>query len=217
MFPNHLPPHFSTRVAFAPSFARRARRACWAALLALGAIGLPASAAAQADVAHGTRVRVRHVSGRPMVGTLMVISSDSVRLRTLEVGDVTLPAGDVIALERSLGRKRRFWRNFGLTALGVAASGGILGAVTYEPCESTGFMSCFMAPASHGEAFLYGAAFGSVIGVPVGAIVGYAVMNERWAPVAGFHGRERRVSIRPILGRGVGVSATYALGSGTQR
>lgn len=217
LFPTHRRPYFITRLSRLSRFGDRpARRACWAALVALGAIGLPAPASAQGDVAHGTRVRVRHVGGRPMVGTLVAISSDSVRVRTIEAGDVTLPAGNVIALERSLGRERRFWRNFGLTAVGFAVSGGILGAVTYEPCESTGFLSCLMVPASQGEAFLYGAAFGTVIGVPVGALVGYAARNERWAPVDGFGG-ERRVSVRPIFGQGVGVSATFALGGHTRR
>ena len=215
-FTTHLRAHLITPPSAVSCFGTQpARRACLAALLALGTMGIPTPASSQADVPHGTRVRVRHVGGRPMVGTLVGISSDSVRVRTVEAGDVALPAGSVIALDRSLGRERRFWRNFGLTAVAIAASGGILGAVTYEPCESTGFLSCLMVPESHGEAFLYGAAFGSVIGIPVGALVGYAVESERWAPVEGFG--ERRVSVRPIVGRRIGVSATYAVGRRPQR
>ena len=217
-FATHLRPHLFTPLSALSCFGTRpARRACLAALLALGTVGIPTPASSQADVPHGTRVRVRHAGGRPMVGTLLVISGDSVRVRTVEAGDVALPAGSVIALDRSLGRGRRFWRNFGLTAMGIAASGGILGAVTYEPCESTGFLSCLMAPDSHGDAFLYGAAFGSVIGIPVGALVGYAVESERWAPVEGFGDTKRRVSVRPIFGRRIGISATYAFGRHPQR
>lgn len=195
----------------APVPGTRARCQVFIALaVALGLAVVPGTASAQADVAHGTRVRVHPVSGRPMVGTLVVISGDSLRVRTLEAGDITLPASDVRMLERSVGRERRFWRNFALTNFGLTVAGGVIGAATYEPCD------CFFFPSSRGGTAVLGALVGAVIGVPVGALVGSVVVDERWVPVEGIGSSGRRVSLRPTIGNRIGVAASWSFGTTTR-
>jgi hypothetical protein len=88
-----------------------------------------------------------------------------------------------IALERSIGRTGRFWKTLGITAGSAAVVGGLISAATWEHCESDGFMSCFMVPASRAEAGILGVIAGGVIGLPLGAVLGAVIKTERWEPL----------------------------------
>lgn len=181
-------------------------------------LAMPVAAPAQEarEPQPGVRVRVTHVRGQ-QIGTLRSVDGDSVRFTTIAGVDLALPAGEVALLEQSTGVHRQFWKHLAMVSGGLIAAGGVLGFATYEPCESTGFMSCFMAPGSRGEAMLLGGALGGIVGVPLGLLAGVAIQTERWAPVTAVGHALSGVSIRMTPLHGVGVTVTYVLGSGVRR
>lgn len=178
-------------------------------------LALPAVAPAQAPEP-GARVRVTHTKGR-QVGTLRSIGSDTIRFTTEAGVDFDLAASEVAALEQSAGRHRQFLKHFVIATTALAATGGALGLATYEPCESTGFLSCLMTPDSRSEAMVWGGILGGIVGIPVGLIAGVAMRTERWVPVAAVGEALSRVSIRMTPMHGVGISGSYVIGSGLRR
>lgn len=182
----------------------------WALVLAA-----PAAAPAQAPQP-GSRVRVTHAQGRH-VGTLRSIGSDTIRFTAETGARFGLATSEVTALEQSAGRHRQFLRNFAIVTASIVATGGVVGFTTYEPCESTGFLSCMMSPNSRSEAMVWGATLGGVVGIPVGLIAGAAMKTERWVPVAAVGEVLSRVSIRMTPMHGLGISGSYVIGSGVRR
>ncbi len=86
-------------------------------------------------------------------------------------------------------------------ALIAAPAIGLLAVATYEPC--TGW--CIMAPASEGEAFLFGALVGGVAGFLIGGAIGAFTGGESWEDV-GWQGL--RLSVTPTPDGGVAVGGT---------
>lgn len=156
----------------------------------------------------GSRVRLTHAGGARHQGTLQLIEADSARVAEKDGRVVALSLADVERIEVSLGRQRQFWRNFGLTTLGMSALGGGVGAATWTPCEAEGWLSCMFVPESRGQAMLAGAVVGGLVGIPVGIVVGAAVRREQWRPVQPDGIRPRQLSVRPIVGNRIGASAT---------
>lgn len=184
------------------------RTAAVPAIFAAAALTLvPMTLAAQA-LEPGARVRLTHAGGARHQGRLQGIEADSARLTAGDGRLVAVPLADVERVEVSLGRRRQFWRNFGLTTMGLAALGGGVGAATWTPCEEEGWFSCMFVPESRGQAMLAGSVVGALVGIPVGVVVGAAVRREQWAPVQPQGVRPRQVSIRPIIGERIGASAT---------
>lgn len=183
-------------------------------LTALTALALlaPAASSGQDLPEPGTRVQVTRGDGWVILGELTWASADSLRVVDGAETVHTMPLTAVEGMRRSLGRHRKFARNFLVTA-GVAAIGaGALGAVTWSPCESTAFMGCLMHPGSRGEAFEWGMAVGGIIGVPAGLIVGATRRYEEWVEVD-LGGPERAsVSIEPLLGPRPGIVVTLRPG-----
>lgn len=175
--------------------------------VALALVLLPAGLESQA-LEPGARVRLTQASGARQQGTLQVIEADSARLARARGTTVAVSLADVERVEVSLGRHRQFWRNFGLTTMGLAAAGGGIGAATWTPCHDEGWFSCMFVPESRSQAMLAGAVVGGLVGIPVGIVVGAAVRREQWAPVQQEGVRPRQVSFRPILGNRIGASAT---------
>ena len=90
-----------------------------------------------------------------------------------------IPVESVQRLEVSQGRTRE-WGKTTAKWVGVAAgAAGLVSAVAWTPCEETGFMACFLAPRSRGEAFAWGAGAGAIIGLPIGLIAG-SRWKESW-------------------------------------
>jgi len=86
----------------------------------------------------------------------------------------------VRTLERSLGERRRFWRNFFITTAVSAVALGTVAAVAEDgTCNDQPF-GCL----GTGGAFVVGGIFGAVYSVPVGMVIGLAVRSERWEPAA---------------------------------
>ena len=69
-----------------------------------------------------------------------------------------------------------------------------------------------MHPSSRKRALQEGLAGGAMIGVPIGLIVGLAVKHERWERLLLSEQGQATFSIRPILGRELGLSASFAFG-----
>lgn len=147
-------------------------RARWIALMWLTLV--PAAARAQpAEV--GERVRVRTTDGARLVATLVEITPSDLGLRR-EDGDVRISLDRIFMLERSLGERRRFARNFLITTGVAALALGTWAAVADdESCNDEPF-GCLSA----GESFVVGSILGGIVGAPIGLIVGLSVRSERW-------------------------------------
>ena len=165
-----------------------------------------------AGVMPGTRVRVRHVNGQRLVGTATAAAGDTILLLGTRGVPVAIAAADIAVLEQSLGVHRNFWRNFGWTVMGAAATGGVIGAASWTPCTG----ECWFVPKSRADAFLLGGIVGGVLGAPVGVLVGAVARSEHWMPV--HRGSPYRFSLRPTAGaRGVGVAGTIVLARSAHR
>ena len=55
-----------------------------------------------------------------------------------------------------------------------------------------------------------GAAAGGILAFPVGVVVGLAVKHDAWGPTSIVPQSGVRISVRPVLGKGVGVGASVA-------
>lgn len=175
---------------------------------------LPVSLAGQIDLIPGDTVRVHSTERAPETGIVQSASAEGLRLLTLHSGnEVVFSPYEVDKLERSLGRHRRFARNFGMSVGIAAAVGGVIGAVSWSPCTETGFMACFMHPDSRGAAFGFGAGVGAMIGIPIGIIAGLT-RQQQWTTVQlpGIEDDDRRLTVRPIVGRQVGLQLSLPLG-----
>jgi hypothetical protein len=171
------------------------------ALLVAVAIVPPALQAQIASVAVGERVRITRVTGSKIAGTLLEVSPDEL---TVYSGGArsrsVIERATIAGLERSIKRESRFMRNFGITLGAGLVTGGLLGAATYSPCESTGFMSCFMAPASRGDAAVFGSIVGGVIATPIAIIVGITTKHDTWEQVTLSGGAESQLIIGAARG-----------------
>jgi hypothetical protein len=112
------------------------------------------------------------------VGAFIEITPTELGL-SREDGVARIELERVGTLDRSLGERRRFGRNFLITTGVSALALGILAAATdAETCNDAPF-GCLDA----GGSFIVGSIFGGIVGAPIGLIVGLAVRSERWEPV----------------------------------
>lgn len=180
-------------------------RTMTAVLLAI-LMTLPLPGSAQTTATPGDRVRVQSRDGAVVVGTISRISPDSIIVHQEGTyrgwrmepsgSDVALPVAEVARIELSLGRQRRFARNFWRTVAVSSAAVGLIAAATWQEPD-------FFAN-SRGGAFALGACVGAIYGVPVGVIVGLTVKSERWAGT--------KVSVAPVLGPRLGLVGSISLG-----
>lgn len=172
-------------------------------------LALPAATAAQQSPdATGQRVRVTLVDGRKVSGTLLPASKGQVTfVDEVNGGRHTLSVDVIERVEESLGRHRRFGRNFLIGMTSSALVVGFASAATWSPCEGW----CFVHPNSSTDAFFWGLAGGAVIvGIPVGMLLGIVLKHERWGPVA-LPGVDSPVRLTPVLGPRPGVAVTIPL------
>lgn len=160
----------------------------------------------------GERVRIVHRDGSVVTGTFDRHASGQVEVLTDHTGEArVIPEEEIESLERSLGPQRRFGKYLGLTVAATSVTLGTISAMTWEPCE--GWLC--IGPESRGEAFVWGAVGGALIGLPVGAIVGAVVKEERWEVVSPRGTHDFVLTVRPVVGRQVGFSASLAIGHRT--
>jgi hypothetical protein len=153
---------------------------------------LAAQAAPAAALAPGARVRITTAGSEPRIATVVARQGDTLRVRWPELAsDVAVPLSGISRLEVSTGRHRRVLKGLFLgTAIG-GATGALVGAATYEPCESTEFLGCFLEPENRMQSATFGGAVGGVLGLVVGSLAGL-VRHESWDRVSLD---ERRVAV----------------------
>jgi hypothetical protein len=153
---------------------------------------------AQSPQAPQLRVRITDVNGAVVTGR--------------DGREYIIPLSGISGMEESLGRHRRFGRNF---AIGLVSTAGVLGALaaaTWSPCTQTGFMACLLHPGSRAEAFTWGLAGGGVVGLPVGVVAGLAIKEERWAPAVLPRAGEATLRVVPAPHNSVGLAAVIPVG-----
>lgn len=134
-----------------------------------------------APVGIGSRVRVRvEGTGQPwVVGQLLALSDDSVRLRAEGPSDsMALGIPSLAKFEVSRGRRGQAGRGAKLGAAVGGVAGLILGAATYEECDG-----CIAPDPGRGGTALLGGVLGAAFGLGIGALIGRGVQAEQWAPV----------------------------------
>lgn len=158
-------------------------------LLAAAAVFLAtapgASAQASSALEVGQRVRVVALDGSKRIGTLVLLTRDSLGVRSA----ASLP-WHMFALEEidrvdvRLRGERRFLRAVGL-GVGLGAGFGVLlGAATYEPCVPRPgvWFDCIASPQSRGEAALMGGVALGALGLVIGVVTGLVMQYDVWGP-----------------------------------
>ena len=173
---------------------------------------LPAHGSAQPVPSEGERVRIHQLDGTVVIGIVQAASPRAIRLLGTGGGTFGIAQDQIRQIERRLGLHREFGRNFGITVAASAVGFGAISAISWSPCTSTGFASCMLHPSSRGDAFQLGLAVGAIIGVPIGLMVGLKVEHESWERLLPSEQGQATFSIRPILGRELGLSASFAFG-----
>ena len=172
---------------------------------------LPSDGSSQAVPSPGDRIRIRQVDGTSLTGTFSTRSEETIQLSVGVAGPmVEVPLEGIEALEISLGRQRRFVKYIGLTAAATSIVGATIGFIAYESYEPCSFL-CF-GPETRSEYTLIGFGIGVLVGLPLGAIIGYVVREERWNAVSLPAPAESRLTIRPVIGSGVGFTGSIRVG-----
>ena len=95
---------------------------------------------------------------------------------------VALPYAGISRLDVSTGRHRKVLKGAAIGTLSAGAVGAILGAATYQPCESSGF-DCLLAPTSASGSAVVGGVLGGTLGLIVGTLVGLPKRDD-WHQVS---------------------------------
>jgi hypothetical protein len=172
----------------------------------------PAGMLAQEMPSVGQRIRIQQLDGPAVTGMLTSVTPDQVGIQVDgSDSEVGFDRSRITGLDRSLGEQRHFVKTL-LVSVGVTAAAiGTFSAMAWQPCTDTGFMACFLAPRSRGEAFGMGAVGGAALGLPIGIVLGLAMKNEKWAPMNLDASRAMDVAVLPVLGSQPGVRASLSL------
>src|SRR5215218_8168437 len=110
------------------------------------------TAATAAALVPGARVRIARAGEKPRVAIVVAHTADTLQVRWPEFANtVALPLAGISRLDVSTGRHRKVVRGMVLGTVGVGALGAAVGAISYQPCTSTEFMGCFLAPESRAQ------------------------------------------------------------------
>ncbi len=169
---------------------------------------LPSDGSAQAVPSPGDRIRIKQVDGPVLTGRLARFSAETIHLFPDSGGPwVEVPIEGIEALETSLGRRTRYRKYIPLSMLGGAFVGAAYGAITGYT-SSTGFFSFDQPEVRAAVGFVYG----GLIGLPVGLILGSVFREERWNRGALPAPTAPRLTIRPVIGSGVGFTGSIRVG-----
>jgi hypothetical protein len=161
-----------------------------------------ATAQSRSPQSEGARVRITapSVGTRPLVGTLVGIESDALKLDVEgALESRVVPRSAVTKLEFSQGRKRNTMKGAWIGLATGAVAGGAL-AAAYASSDG-GPVNAEFVPLVAG---VYGAA-----GMALGALIGAMVKSERWRE-ADLEGP--LVSVGSVPGGGVGFSIHVPVG-----
>jgi hypothetical protein len=176
----------------------------WIASIVM-ALLLPATPLAGQPVP-GHRIRIGFTHGGEVTGIFSEWTPTAVVIHQGGI-PIAVPRTRIGVLERSLGVRGDFGRNF---LISVAAGALILGGAAAlatdpsEPCD----MFC-----GRQASFMLGAIGGGVIGIPIGLITGAASYQERWERVPVPPASDVTFELRPSAGGGVDLSLRVPIGS----
>ena len=171
---------------------------------------LPSDGSSQAVPSPGDRIRIKQVDGTVLTGTLAALSPETIQL---SVGSddrmVEVPVEGIEALEISLGRQHNYPKYFSLTLAAASIVGAMIGFIAYEDSEPCSFL-CI--PDTRTQYIALGFAGGALVGLLLGELIGSAVREERWNPLALPAPAASGLTIRPVIGSGVGFAASVRFG-----
>jgi hypothetical protein len=188
---------------------RKIRATTATGFLLLGLV-LPFDGSAQAVPSPGDRIRIKQVDGTVLTGTLATFSPETIQLSIGSDDVAEVPVARITVLETSLGRQRNFGKYFGLTLAAASVAGAIIGAIAYVDTGPCSWLC--IGPQTRGEYIAWGLVGGAIIGLPLGAIIGSQVREERWNRVALPAPTAPRLTIRPVIGGRVGFAGSVRVG-----
>jgi hypothetical protein len=152
------------------------------------------------DLAPGSRVRLTVPATKPLVGTLLGATSDSVRVELAGGSSVTLPVSGLSAIELSTGVRRHTYQGAALGFLSGAAVGSAIGFATYRRtnCVDEAMVEVFCTfidGTSREVTVVSDAALAGVIGGAIGAMIGHRG-RESWVQVPTLGVRARVGMVR---------------------
>ena len=168
---------------------------------------LPSDGSSQAIPSSGDRIRIRQVDGTVLTGTLTTLSPETIQL---SVGSddrmAEVPMARIETLEISRGQRSNYLKYIGLTVAATSIVGATIGFIYYDPSCSGAI--CF----TRGQTTGIGFAWGVLFGLPLGALIDYVKREERWNPVALPGLAASGLTIRPVIGSGVGFAGSIRVG-----
>ena len=161
------------------------------------------------SLAPGARVRITSAGAEPRIATVVSHAGDTLLVRWPEFANaVAVPLAGVSRLEVSTGRHRRVLKGLMWGSVAGGATGALVGAATYEPCEATEFLGCFLEPENRMQSAAWGSLVGVTLGLVVGGFAGLAP-RERWQSVP-LDARRVSLAVTPrAYATRVGVSVRF--------
>ena len=167
---------------------------------------LPSDGSSQDIPSRGERIRIKQVDGTVLTGRLTRLSPETIQLFVRsDYGTREVSVENIEVLETSLGRSSSS-KNVAITMAVGAVVGAAIGAQDWEPC--TFFCISPFQTETRSDAVYAGLGFGFLVGFPVG----FLIKSERWSPVALPASVASRLTIRPVIGRGVGLVGAFGIG-----
>jgi len=170
-------------------------------VLSIGAIGTMISMSDAAPVDAGSKIRIGGDGAGSRVGRVLSVNAGRVMLET-DAGQTTISADSLGEIEVSLGNSGRWAQGWGIGFASGAGIGALIGFASGDDPPGT-----FIRLNAEQKALVAGSVL-AVGGSLVGTLIGLAG-PERWVH-ATRPGETSRVSISPIVGSRVGLSAKFA-------
>ena len=172
---------------------------------------LPSDGSAQAVPSPGDRIRIKQVDGTVLTGTLATWSEESIQLsvgsddRMVRMAEI--PVARIEALEISLGQRSNNPKYIGITVATTSIVGATIGGIAWEPCTGSGDLSRHARRVD-----LNGLRHWSVGWIATGSH--HRLYGNRGAvePRRNPAPAASRLSIRPVIGSGVGFAGSVRVG-----
>jgi hypothetical protein len=167
------------------------------------------ASAQQPAVAAGTKVRFELRSGNRVEGRVISLGPEGLEASLPVNGAATrYPLSEIAKLEVVQGRYRPVLRGVLVGTGAGLVVGGAIGAMTYEPCESTEFLGCLLEPESRAQSAAMGAVVLGALGLVVGGVQGM-IPRDRWQRVH-VDGNVVRFNMRALPRNGTGIGLALA-------
>jgi len=167
------------------------------------------NAVPDAALVPGDRVRITRDDEKPRVATVVSRTTDTLRVRMEGVANtVAIPFAGISRIDVNTGQHRNLVKGMLFGTLGGGTMGAILGAASYEPCESKELLGCLLASDSQSDAATIGGVAGGALGLIVGSLIG-AIRQDTWKQMP-LGERRVTVDIKPRAhGAGLGVALKF--------